>query len=70
MRDIMAVLFSVIILTIGAALLYDGISTSGPSQTASTISGAAFVSLGLMSIWFALKNWLKWKRAYKEYRNE
>jgi hypothetical protein len=58
------------LLTIGAALLNNGISKSGLSQTAQVISGAAFLSLGLISSWFTVKNWLKWRREYKEYRDE
>jgi hypothetical protein len=70
MRDVLSFFLVLALLTIGAALLNDGISKSGPSQTAQFMSGAAFLSLGLVSSWFAVKNWLKWRREYKEYRNE
>jgi hypothetical protein len=51
-------------------LLYDGFSTSDLSQTAKLIGGAIFLSLGLVSLWFGVKNWWKWRTVYKESRNE
>jgi hypothetical protein len=70
MRDLLSLSLVVALLTLGAALLNDGISKSGLSQTTQVISGAAFLSLGLISAWFTVRNWLKWRREYKEYRNE
>jgi len=54
----------------GTVLLYDGVSASDLSQTAKVIGGAIFLSLGLISSWFGVKNWWKWRTVYKEYRNE
>jgi hypothetical protein len=70
MRDNWALCFAVSLITIGAALLADGSYKSDASQSARIIGGAAFLSAGLAGIWFALKNWLKWKRVDKEYGNE
>jgi hypothetical protein len=53
----------------GAVLLYDGFSTSDLSQTAKVIGGAIFLSLGLVSSWFGVKNWWKWRTVCKD-RNE
>ena len=70
MRDTLAPFFALVFLTIGTMMLVGGISTSDVIQTARIIGGAAFLSVGLTSLSFALKNWLKWKRFYKAYRNE
>jgi putative Ca2+/H+ antiporter (TMEM165/GDT1 family) len=66
MRDMLGVFLALALLTIGAALFSGGISKSDLSQTARMISGAAFLSFGLISSWFAVKDWLKWRRQYKE----
>ncbi|HXM94618.1 MAG TPA: hypothetical protein VN943_08165 [Candidatus Acidoferrum sp.] len=70
MRDTLGVFFALVLFTLGAALLNDGSSQSDLSQTAKIIGGAASLSVGVMSMCSALKNWLKWKRGYKEYREE
>jgi hypothetical protein len=70
MRHTLAPFFAPTFLVIGTALLNDGISKSDLSQTSTIISGAAFLSFGLMSTLFAVKNWLKWRRECKEYRGE
>jgi drug/metabolite transporter superfamily protein YnfA len=70
MRRTLAPFFAVAFLVIGTAFLNDGTSKSDLSQTATIISGAAFLSFGLISTWFAVKNRLKWGRVYKEYRGE
>ncbi|MCU1239895.1 MAG: hypothetical protein JWO71_621 [Candidatus Acidoferrum typicum] len=62
--------FGFVFLITGAVLLYDGLSTSDLSQTAKVISGAIFLSLGLVSSWFGVKNWWEWRTVYKESRNE
>jgi hypothetical protein len=69
-KHTLAPFFALTFLVIGTALLNDGISKSDLDQTATIISGAAFLSFGLISTWFAVKNWLKWRRVYKEYRGE
>jgi hypothetical protein len=70
MKHTLAPFFALAFLVIGTALFNDGISKSDLAQTATIISGAAFLSFGLISTWFGVKNWLKWRRVYKEYRGE
>jgi len=65
MPDNLALCFASICVLIGAVLLYDGVSTSDITQTARVIAGAAFLSLGLMALWFTMKRWVQWKRDYK-----
>jgi len=65
MPDNLALCFASICVLIGAVLLYDGVSTSDVTQTARVIAGAAFLSLGLMALWFTMKRWVQWKRDYK-----
>jgi cytochrome c biogenesis protein CcdA len=62
-------LFTFVFLVVGA-LLFTGISPSDRSETTHIVGGASFLSLGLLNLWFALRNWLKWKHEYKEYRKE
>ena len=70
MRDTVAALFGLTFVVIGGALLTGDISQTDTSQTARLVGGASFFSLGLLNLWFALKNWLKWKRDCREYRND
>jgi len=63
--NLVALCFASICVLIGAVLLYDGVSTSDVTQTARVIAGAAFLSLGLMALWFTMKRWVQWKRDYK-----
>jgi hypothetical protein len=70
MRDTIVPFLAFLFLITGAVLVYDGFSTSDPSQTAKLIGGAIFLSLGLVSLWFGVKNWWKWRTVYKESRNE
>jgi hypothetical protein len=62
--------FAFLFLIAGAVLLYDGFSTSDLNQTTKVIGGAMFVSLGMVSSWFGVKNWWKWRTVYKESRHE
>jgi uncharacterized membrane protein len=70
MQDSLALFFGLIVLTIGAVLVYEGTSESHTSQTAALLFGAAFVALGLASVWAALNNWLKWRKEEREFRGE
>jgi hypothetical protein len=70
MPDAIAPFLAFLCLTVGALLLYDGVSTPDLTQTAKVIGGASFLSLGSVALWFGVKNWLKWRSIYKEYRNE
>jgi len=57
--DNLALGFASICLLIGAGLLHDAVSNSDVTQTARIIAGAAFLSLGLMALWFAMKSWVE-----------
>jgi len=70
LRDTIVPFLAFLFLIAGAVLLSNGFSTSDPSQTAKVIGGATFLSLGLVSLWFGVKNWWKWRTVYKESRNE
>jgi hypothetical protein len=70
MWDTIVPFLAFLFLIAGATLLYDGFSTSDLTQTAKVIGGASFLSLGLVGLWFHVKNWRKWRTVYKEYRNE
>ncbi len=60
--NLVALCFASICVLIGAVLLYDGVSTSDITQTARVIAGAAFLSLGLMALWFAMKSRVEWSK--------
>jgi len=70
LRDTIVPFLALLFLIAGAVLLSDSFSTSDPTQTAKVIGGATFLSLGLVSLWFGMKNWWKWRSVYKESRNE
>jgi len=63
---VLPLFFALLLLIAGSLLLNDGASKSDISQTARVITGAVFLSLGLISICIAIKNWWKVKRIYKE----
>ncbi len=63
MRDDLGLFFALVLLAIGGILLHDGLSNATPSQVASLISGALFLSLGMTCTWLVLKNWWRWKKA-------
>jgi membrane protease YdiL (CAAX protease family) len=69
MRDILGIFLALVFLALGAVLLYDGVSTSDVSQSARTIGGAALLTLGFTIMLIALKNWWKWKKLSKDYRD-
>jgi hypothetical protein len=69
MQDAIVPFFALLFLTAGALLLYDAFPTSDPSQTARVLGGAVFLSLGLVSLWFGVKNWWKWLILSREYRD-
>jgi hypothetical protein len=73
MRDDLSLLFGssfgLIFLAAGALLLNEAFSSVDPTQLASVISGAAFLSLGLASIYGALRNWWRSRKALERYRN-
>jgi len=67
MRDNLALLLALLFLIFGAVLTYDVVSNSGVSGTVRILGASVLLSLGLLSIWIALKNWWKWRRIEKEY---
>ncbi len=69
MRDHLATFIALILLIAGAGLLYDGVSTSDVSQSARIIGGAALLTLGLTISLFVLRNWWKWRKLSRDYRN-
>jgi len=54
---------------VGAGLLYSGVSGRDPLQV-ETIGGAALLSLGVVTLGIVLRDWLKWKRELRKYREE
>jgi len=68
MRNNLALLFALLFLIFGAVLVYDDVANSEVSGTVRILGGSVLLSLGLISIWMALKNWWKWRRVEKEYR--
>jgi chemotaxis receptor (MCP) glutamine deamidase CheD len=63
-------LLAFLFFVVGAALLNEGMSASGLTQTAKIIGGASLLSLGSVTLWVGVKNWWKSRIVYKEYRNE
>jgi hypothetical protein len=62
---LLPLLLVLLFLIVGSLLLNDGASNSDASQTVRVITGAMFLSLGLISICVALRKWWKLKRIYK-----
>jgi hypothetical protein len=58
--------FAVVSLLLGSILLYDAVSRSDLNQTATIIGGAAFFSLGLVTLLLIAKDWSKWKKQNKD----
>jgi predicted small integral membrane protein len=52
----------------GILLFYDRALEPSAIQTAGIIAGAVFLSLGLVTVWFAAKSWWEWRRYFKEHR--
>ena len=65
MLDNLRLSFGFLSLLIGVLLLREGVSNADASQTARVVGGAVLVSLGLISIWFVLKNWLELRKYFK-----
>jgi hypothetical protein len=68
-HGVTGLIFAVVCILVGAALLYDGIPGRGPIQ-AETIAGAAVLSIGVVTLGIVLKDWLKWKSELRKYREE
>jgi hypothetical protein len=70
MRATVALPFAFILIVVGGMLLTGDQSPASQTQPIYILGGAASLSLGTISLWFVLRNWLKWKREYKAYRSE
>jgi hypothetical protein len=70
MLDNLGIAIAFICLFLGAALLFAPISTPDANQIPTVLSGAALLSLGLITIWLVLKNKWEWRRTYRKYREE
>jgi hypothetical protein len=69
MRTFPSICFSVICFAIGGGLTYQGmaISITDKNQSMEAIGGAFLLSLGLITIAYALKSWIEWNE-WKRYR--
>jgi hypothetical protein len=66
-HDALALIFGFLCIVIGAVLLYDGVTGRDPMQ-AETIAGAAVLSFGAMTLWIVLRNWVRWRRELRKFR--
>jgi pilus assembly protein TadC len=69
MRDHLGIFISLVLLILGGVLVYDGIFGADPNQSTRIIGGAALVSLGLINLRIVLKNWWKWRKLSRDYRD-
>lgn len=58
--------FACVFLLIGTTPLYDAVSTSDATQTATVIGGAVSFSLGLVTMSLIAKDCREWRRHYKK----
>jgi hypothetical protein len=65
MLNKLAVTAAVIFLLIGSIILYGPISGPDTNQTGRILGGATLVSFGLMTLSLVFKDWLHWRRHYK-----
>jgi multisubunit Na+/H+ antiporter MnhB subunit len=70
MQDGLGIVFACLFLILGIALLHNPISTSAGNDTLLLLGGASLLALGLISTWVALKNWWKYRKILKEYKDE
>jgi hypothetical protein len=66
-HDVLGLIFGFLCIVIGAALLYDGVTGRDPMQ-AETIAGAAILSFGAMTLGVVLRNWVRWRRELRKFR--
>jgi hypothetical protein len=69
MTNALGVVVSMLCFSLGAVLLYDGISDPH-SQAMTVVGGATFISIGLITVSLVLKNWMDERRNYKSFREE
>ena len=70
MLDSLSLVFAFTLLSIGAWLVYFGLSDTGRSGSASVLAGATFVSFGAAIAWIVLTNWWKFRKVRKRIENE
>jgi hypothetical protein len=63
---LISIISALALLLAGAWLLLDGVSGRDPQIE--TISGAALLSVGVVSSVLLLRGWIKWKRELGKYR--
>jgi hypothetical protein len=67
-QGVTGLIFAVVCILVGAALLYDGIPGRDAIQ-AETIAGVTLLSVGVVSSVLLLRGWIKWKRELGKYRD-
>jgi hypothetical protein len=59
-------LFGLLLVTISALLLYNGMSDrSASDQSVRLLVGATGLSLGWFVLWNAFRSWREWRRRYR-----
>lgn len=66
MLDKLGLSFAFLSLLMGTYLLYDAVSRSDPTQMPMVIGGAAFFSLGLVTISLVARDWWEWRKRHKD----
>jgi len=70
MRETLGLLFALLFVTIGVALLSDSGTQSNAQETALMLFGASFLSIGLLSLALTVRSWMSWNRKSREYRGD
>lgn len=68
-HGVTGLILAVVCILFGATLIYNGTPGRDPIQ-AQTIAGAAVLSLGAVTSRMILKEWLKWKKELRKYKEE
>lgn len=67
--DIILFLFGLTFLVIGVILLDSGVSEPRTTEVMPILVGATLLSFGIIILWTAVRNWWKWRKEYRRYRN-
>jgi membrane protease YdiL (CAAX protease family) len=70
MLDNLGIAIASVCLVLGGVLLNLGLTKPDAYQFLTVLGGATLLSLGLISIWLALKRKWEWRKEYKKYRGE
>lgn len=68
MLNKLVVTSAVLFLLTGGVLLFGPVSDLDTNQTGRLLGGATLVSLGLLTIVLVVKDWLDWRKHYKNPR--